>query len=618
VSALIAQVEQKLTEERTHAEEQRQAELKLAEEQRQAQEQRRLEEERDRAREAEEKLQASGHKLADAARGSGIVSTQGAGPGAQPITAGVERLKETAPIETSESQAVSTSPAESVTLGVPGGITGTGVQSSEQGGISEDLDRDATAKAPALPGDISSTLASAPAAIRAPQGPIPWPVMLGYALAVAVVAGGAVFTLILFIDKTAQDTLDYELYNRLLVPVELIVFLAFHAGLYFALGRWIALRCEQNTLPVALGTAILGLPLQTVPAILLVHLDLGDAPTSWGILLVLFTPFAFLGYWRGNKIRRVQDQARVAAAQERQVGAVGSTDLPYSDVQATPSRRQQIAAAAVGGGAILLTLASMFEQTDASSYDSSDAIYYDSNWFVPAFALLGFVAYLSTAWLLLSRFRDSGERRVAVLGGVYLFCGLLFMLILGSLYIIPLQVLITSALNDLWLWVYLQVGFALGAGIYLWSVRRQAGSPLVEDSGKFLLWLLLLVGGLLVVVLASLVPQVPDYLEHQEPVIGAVWVLQLLALGALIFVRRGQTTLDLWLTVAMTASLLGVTLALTKRSSVILTLGLGVNAGTNPVTFAVAHLDSLVAAAALLIMFGAQLVQQRRRVGPAT
>ncbi|WP_281889178.1 diguanylate cyclase domain-containing protein [Paenibacillus sp. YYML68] len=199
--------------------------------------------------------------------------------------------------------------------------------------------------------------------------------------------------------------------------------------------------------------------------------------------------------------------------------------------------------------------------------------------FLPLFISAVLVFELITAYLVYSEFLVTRAAPLVVLGSAYLFTGLITV---PHLLVFP-GVFSSSGLlgatsqSATWLWVFWHGGYPLFTIAYIFAEKQLSRVRLSSKQAE--LALVGAVGGVLVIVAALTLTAL--YATDYLPVIimkgnfnilitsgvgPLVWLLNAAALVLLVATFRGRTILQLWLTVAMLASLLDVTLTLFSGS----------------------------------------------------
>lgn len=182
---------------------------------------------------------------------------------------------------------------------------------------------------------------------------------------------------------------------------------------------------------------------------------------------------------------------------------------------------------------------------------------------------------LLTAYIVYSQYRASGFPSLLVLSCTYLYTGLM-----TTMHIATFPGLLKNMLQfgpesqtAGWLWVFWHGGFAIGILLYIftkmrWSKPLETVEQIFNLGTAGIVITLLTVFGMLELAMASgdLLPDIihhGDYRKLNTSGIGPIiWILNLTALLAVGYRTKGQTVLNLWLTVAVLALLMDITLTL--------------------------------------------------------
>ncbi|QGG56573.1 GGDEF domain-containing protein [Paenibacillus sp. FSL W8-1187] len=192
--------------------------------------------------------------------------------------------------------------------------------------------------------------------------------------------------------------------------------------------------------------------------------------------------------------------------------------------------------------------------------------------FLPAFIAWFIFADLLTAHLLFSQYRAAGSRATLVLAATYLYSGLI---IVPHILTFP-GVFSENGLfgagpqTSVWLWTLWHAGFPIGLIAYLAVARFERGRP----PGRGSMPLALLAGAASIALVTALTlvallahDHLPILLDESRftPLLSqgigpVIWLFSAIALVLLWTLQRGRTVLNLWLTVAMLAFMLDITL----------------------------------------------------------
>lgn len=199
--------------------------------------------------------------------------------------------------------------------------------------------------------------------------------------------------------------------------------------------------------------------------------------------------------------------------------------------------------------------------------------------FLPAFIAAVLFCELITAYLMLSEFQVTRSPALLVLAMAYLYTGLIT---IPHLLTFPGVFSETGLLNAgtqtaTWLWVFWHGGYPFLVFLYVLTEARFGKIRLTLKQAKLGLWaalgtIVVLIAGLTLLALAAdqLLPQIIQKDNFNILITSGigpiVWILNLLAFSSLLWFARGRTVVQLWLTVAILASLLDVTLTLFSGS----------------------------------------------------
>ncbi|QCT01198.1 diguanylate cyclase [Paenibacillus algicola] len=194
--------------------------------------------------------------------------------------------------------------------------------------------------------------------------------------------------------------------------------------------------------------------------------------------------------------------------------------------------------------------------------------------FLPGFISWFVLGDFLTSYLLFSQFRATRSLPLLVLSCTYLYTALIT---IPHILTFPGVFSETGLIgagdqSAVWLWVLWHGGFPIGILLYLWSGRKSASPVAVKRIKTAGLIAVLLVLGivfllyLLVTLGNDMLPRIiqkGNFRVLLESGIGpVVWGLNLVALLLLLWVHRGRSVLHLWLSVAVFAFLMDVTLTL--------------------------------------------------------
>jgi signal transduction histidine kinase len=195
--------------------------------------------------------------------------------------------------------------------------------------------------------------------------------------------------------------------------------------------------------------------------------------------------------------------------------------------------------------------------------------------FIPMFIPTIFFCDIITAFLLWGQFAADRRPALAVLTATYIFSALLTVAYLLSFPGIFSETGLFGAnpQTTSWLWIFWHGGFPLGILAYLGADYAWRDRQL---SGKSALWLfvgLFLAVGALVLGLCVIAYRFNDWLpvfvsgsDYSRVVTSGVgptvWLITTLALVGLLYRGRGQTVLQLWLSVGLIAWLIDTVLSL--------------------------------------------------------
>jgi diguanylate cyclase (GGDEF)-like protein len=199
--------------------------------------------------------------------------------------------------------------------------------------------------------------------------------------------------------------------------------------------------------------------------------------------------------------------------------------------------------------------------------------------FMPGYFSLVFLTDCLTAYLLLSQFSVLRRPALCILAGAYLFSGLMAASQFGAFPGIFGEQGLTGATPQTlpWLWSSRQICFPLFILAYAITQRySREGEGLARRAW---LWQIATLGSVLTltlalsIILTRHVDAMPRLLDGMSYVAARnsglaviVWGLGALGLASLLFLTRCRVVCDLWLALAMLASLLEVTLTLAGGS----------------------------------------------------
>ncbi len=199
--------------------------------------------------------------------------------------------------------------------------------------------------------------------------------------------------------------------------------------------------------------------------------------------------------------------------------------------------------------------------------------------FFPAFISSVIIVELLTAYLLYTQFRISRTPSVAVLATTYLFSALVA---IPHFLTFPGVFSETGYLNAgpqtaVWYWVFWHGGFPAGILLYLFSEKFFGKKQLTGKQGKWLAvglvtFVLMLISGfhLLSTQYAGLLPAIISKNNYRILITSGIGptllVLNAIALAGMVGLTRGKSTAQLWLCVAVLASLLDVSVTLAAGS----------------------------------------------------
>lgn len=232
-----------------------------------------------------------------------------------------------------------------------------------------------------------------------------------------------------------------------------------------------------------------------------------------------------------------------------------------STAPATPSDRR-LALVTILLSSLLFIVAAPFAREQLASAAA----------FIPAYESALTINDLLTATLLYVQFVVSRSLAMLTLAGGYVFCA--FITIPHALSF-PGSFSRTGLLDAgsqtaAWLYVFWHAGFPLAVILYVWtSNRERTAIDASTGVGSLILTSILIVAAMVIaLILLSTVGSaaLPTIMIGNRrsgaafAVIGSTWLLSVFAL-LLLWLRRRQTVLDLWLTVAMFAWVFDVTLS---------------------------------------------------------
>ncbi|KVC28685.1 GGDEF domain-containing protein [Burkholderia pseudomultivorans] len=192
--------------------------------------------------------------------------------------------------------------------------------------------------------------------------------------------------------------------------------------------------------------------------------------------------------------------------------------------------------------------------------------------FMPMCALTVFTTASLTAFFLGAQFTVTRQPVFGALGGAYAFTALAVALQLLTFpgVFSPQGLLGALPRSAMWMWIFWHAGFPCFVMIALLARDRLARAPI--DARHTRGWAFVLIGGPAIVaaLLCVLTLRVPLPSAFRPPaetsvlpvggIVLAVWLLNALALTAVLIAGRLRTTLDLWLAIAMLACLADTTL----------------------------------------------------------
>jgi signal transduction histidine kinase len=197
------------------------------------------------------------------------------------------------------------------------------------------------------------------------------------------------------------------------------------------------------------------------------------------------------------------------------------------------------------------------------------------NPFIPIFITAVLIGDLITTYLVWSQFLVDRRPAVAILAATYLFSGLItipYIAAFPGVFMDNSQSEQSSLITN-WNWIFWHVGFPLGILSYL-LVDWRWNKPFPDARAALKFSLLLLAGVIgLLVVLSLISYQFNQYLpvlirqNDFSPLLSSgvgevIWLLNLLAFGAMVWRTRGRTVVQLWMILGLLAWLLDVTLNL--------------------------------------------------------
>lgn len=235
-----------------------------------------------------------------------------------------------------------------------------------------------------------------------------------------------------------------------------------------------------------------------------------------------------------------------------------------------PSTKKQLATAAIVVAAVLLVTSIVLPNGELPLAEVKP--------FLPAFIAWFIFGDLLTSHLFFSQFRAGGNISVLILGCAYLFNGLIIIphILTFPGVFSPTGLLGAGSQSAVWLWVFWHAGFPVGIIAYLIATLLEK-KPL--QGWKNVIWGGVMTAAVLLLVTAAAwisikhgdkLPQLIAAGQFRMLVhsgVGpAVWVLNFFALIMLLIIRRGRNVLTLWLTVAVFAFLMDITLTLFSGS----------------------------------------------------
>ncbi|SDT48091.1 diguanylate cyclase (GGDEF) domain-containing protein [Paenibacillaceae bacterium GAS479] len=231
-----------------------------------------------------------------------------------------------------------------------------------------------------------------------------------------------------------------------------------------------------------------------------------------------------------------------------------------------PSTRKQVGAALLA--AILIIAVSL------SVLPFGDQRLITIQAFLPAFIAWFLFADLLTAHMLFSQYRAAGNLSILFLAATYLFTGLIIIPhILTFPGVFSAEGLLgAGSQTAVWLWVTWHIGFPIGILSYLLAGQLEKNKPVNSSSswaaaamGVAVLLLVLVTTAIALFFQDSLpvLVQQGHFTKLMTHVVGPlVWLLNIAAALLLWIVKQGRTVLNLWLTVAVLAFSLDVTLTI--------------------------------------------------------
>ncbi|SFL10439.1 PAS domain S-box-containing protein/diguanylate cyclase (GGDEF) domain-containing protein [Paenibacillus sp. 1_12] len=199
--------------------------------------------------------------------------------------------------------------------------------------------------------------------------------------------------------------------------------------------------------------------------------------------------------------------------------------------------------------------------------------------FLPAFIAAVVFCELITAYLMLSEFQVTRSPALLVLATAYLYTGLIT---IPHILTFPGVFSETGLLNAgtqtaTWLWVFWHGGYPFLVTLYVVTEVKFGKIRLTLRQAKLGLGIALgtivvLIAGLTLLAIAAdqLLPKIIQKDNFNILITSGigpvVWLLNFVALASLLWFARGRTVVQLWLTVAILASLLDVTLTLFSGS----------------------------------------------------
>jgi diguanylate cyclase (GGDEF)-like protein/PAS domain S-box-containing protein len=195
--------------------------------------------------------------------------------------------------------------------------------------------------------------------------------------------------------------------------------------------------------------------------------------------------------------------------------------------------------------------------------------------FLPIVISIGIFSQLFTSYLLIRQFRVLRMPGLAVLASTYLFSSLIavsYLLTFPGVFS-EWGLFGANVQTSAWLWIFWHVGFPLGIFAYL-RLERHFGDAQMSrkranrTAWSMFTWVLALIVALTLLAVFDnrLLPNLVAEGQYNKMATSGIGLLacllNLLAFAALLLAKRGQTVLQLWLSVAMLASTFDVGLTL--------------------------------------------------------